>query len=194
MRLAVANLAPAFHTVDVHGAPVHLESFRGKRTLLAFHRFVTCPFCNFRIHELRAHGERLAGLNIVTVFESKSETITKADMASQFPFTFVADAGHELYRLYGVESSMLATVAALRHVGQLREAVRHGLPKVPFDGALSRLPADFLIGPDLRIEAAHYGASAADHLPIATIIAFLNAAPVIAPRAPDIFPGSPPVG
>ncbi len=43
------------------------------------------------------------------------------------------------------------------------------------EGAITQLPAEFLIGPDLTIERAYYGKDIGDHLPIPEIDAWLEA-------------------
>jgi hypothetical protein len=43
------------------------------------------------------------------------------------------------------------------------------------DGRFGRLPADFLVGPDLRIRLAHYGQDAGDFLLFSTIDTFAGA-------------------
>ena len=49
------------------------------------------------------------------------------------------------------------------------EGYRLGIKHGSTDNQATRLPADFLIGPDLRLEAVLYGKNAVEHLPIATL-------------------------
>ena len=57
--------------------------------------------------------------------------------------------------------------AARQHVGgNIIENV------LKMDGKFSRLPADFLVGPDLRIRLAYYGKDAGDFLLFAAVDTF----------------------
>ena len=38
---------------------ISVSTKKGKKTLLTFYRFATCPFCNLRIHEIINRYEEL---------------------------------------------------------------------------------------------------------------------------------------
>src|SRR5262249_13432298 len=69
----------------------------------------------------------------------------------------------------GLETSFWGTVKARLTRGAVyREAARQRIGGNPFynmvhmDGKFSRMPADFVMGPDMRIRFAHYGRDAGD--------------------------------
>jgi hypothetical protein len=72
MRLREGQLAPDFDVTDIYGRRVALERYRGRLTLLSFHRAAVCPLCNLRLAHLirRAPAYRRAGLEIIAFFES----------------------------------------------------------------------------------------------------------------------------
>ncbi len=173
MRLLPGQEAPLFEVSDILGGTVRLADRRGAFTLLALHRYSSCPFCNLRIATLRARHAELErrGLGIVAVFESSAQNLREGVALQALPFSIISDPTRHLYGLYGAEHSVAGLVrTALTRMGSTLEAKAAGLvPKVAREGARTRMPSDFLIGPDLRILRAHYGQDLGDHLAIEQI-------------------------
>ena len=46
MRVQAGQAAKLFTTTDISGKVIELEAFRGRRTMLSFYRYASCPFCN----------------------------------------------------------------------------------------------------------------------------------------------------
>lgn len=178
--LQPGDIAPSFTVTDVRNEqPVALEQLLGdgRYLLIGFHRFASCPFCNYRIHELlrRYDRYRQAGLRTIAFFESSAEHVRTGAERLRVSFPMAADPGLEVYGRYSVgATSIWGTVKSLRRVSELRRgfALTKGAPDS--DGAKTRLPADFLIGPDGRIKFAHYGADIGDHMPFTHIEAALG--------------------
>ena len=51
-RLEVGNDAPVIELPAVDGSTFDLSSYKGKRVILTFFRFDSCPFCNLRVHRI----------------------------------------------------------------------------------------------------------------------------------------------
>lgn len=181
MKLSPGAPAPAFALPGLDGETVCLEQFRGRRVLLSFYRYASCPFCNLRVHELtkRAPAWQARGLDLVAVFQSPRESILEHAGGEPRPFPILPDPGRELYRRYGVEGSWGAFLKGGLQVGKLASALKEGFMPGRMEGEINMVPADFLIDEDGRIAVAYYGRDISDHLDIATIEAFL-AAPVTA--------------
>ena len=85
----------------------------------------------------------------------------------------VADPYAWLYDLYGVETSeekVDATIAHPETAGFIENAAMAGFPLTHEEGAnVHRIPADFVIGPDLILRRVHYAKLITDHLPLAEI-------------------------
>lgn len=62
--------------------------------------------------------------------------------------------------------------AALNVAGSMK-AISKFTPG-PMDGNTNLIPADFLIGPDLTVERAYYGADIGDHLPLDDVFEWLK--------------------
>ena len=115
---------------------------------------------------------------VVGFFHSNALTVRAAAGSRPYPLHLVGDPGFTVYRAYGVETSwprlVLSTVLPSFYVDWVR-AMRHGF----WGGAalqMAKMPADFLIDPEGRIAAAHYGTNIGDHLPLSTIQSFVDAA------------------
>ena len=46
MHLTQNQIAPEFNTYDLYDMPLNLQHFKGKKVLLSFYRYASCPFCN----------------------------------------------------------------------------------------------------------------------------------------------------
>jgi peroxiredoxin len=169
-RLQPGDLAPAFTLPTLDGGNFSLGALRGKRTLLAFHRHAGCPYCNLRIHELiQAHPQlERAGVQVIAVFGSSVQGLQKRVGMQQPPFTLVADEDDAIHTLYGTQRSLLGSLSPAL-IPKWLEGYRLGIKHGSSDNQATRLPADFLIGPDLRLEGVLYGKNAVEHMPIAML-------------------------
>ena len=179
MRLEPNHPAVDFVSEDFRGDAVRLKDYRGKRTLLTFFRYAACPFCNLRVHELITHFPELEakGLSIIAVFESSKKNISEYVGKQDAPFPLVPDPRKKLYTSYGLETSAWGLLKQMAQPGKAyRAMVTEGFtPKLhKIDGAIHRMPADFLLDESLLIRNAHYGTDIGDHLPVDVIYDFLN--------------------
>lgn len=177
MRLKTGDMAPPFHTLDLDGQPIHLSDYHGRKLLLAFFRYASCPLCNLRLSELIRHHADLGahGLSILAVFQSPPERLRQYTDRQGPSFPLVADPDHRIYHLYGVESSWSGFLKGSLRLGSLATAASRGFLPGPMDGRKTLIPADFLITPELTIRAAYYGNDIGDHLPLSTIRRWLVA-------------------
>ena len=169
-RLQIGNLAPAFTLPSLDGSNVSLGSLRGHKTLLAFFRHAGCPFCNLRVHQLIESYPRLEriGVQVVGVFGSSLESLRARVGQQRPPFALLADPDDAIHTLYGTHRSLLGFMASFSPagIGNYLEGLKLGITHGSTDGEATRMPADFLIGRDLRIEAALYGGHASEHISI----------------------------
>lgn len=169
-RLQKTDLAPAFTLPTLDGSSVSLGSLRGKRTLLTFFRHAGCPFCNLRVHHLIEAYPRLErlGVQVIGVFGSSLEGLRARVGQQNPPFPLLADPDDAIHNLYGTGHSVLGFMASFapNGIAAFLEGSRLGIVHGSTDGEATRMPADFLIGADLRIEAALYGGNAFEHISI----------------------------
>ncbi|MFE9421985.1 peroxiredoxin-like family protein [Kitasatospora sp. NPDC006697] len=170
-RLRPGTTAPSLPTTDVTGLPLPPAPANGL-THLQFRRFAGCPICNLHLRGFALrHGElRAAGIREAVVFHSPAAELR--EYADALPFALVADPEQRLYRAYGVERGARALLdprawpAIARGVLRSMPLILRGQERPPANrplGGRLGLPADFLLAPDGRLLAAHYGTHAADH-------------------------------
>ena len=175
MPLQPGAAAPAFETTDIAGMPVSTAHYRGRKLMISFFRFASCPYCNLRVHELAAKADSLTGkLNVIAVFQSPVEKLERHQIAARLPFHIIADPQMRLFDLYDGERSTAKFITGhLLHIPQWFGGVARGAFKSGTDvGELRLVPADFLIDGDGVIQHAHYGRDVTDHLPLRTITSF----------------------
>jgi len=173
--LQAGDKALDFSRPDLYGNPVRLSDYRGKKVLLVFFRYATCPFCTVRfvrlVQEAQHYSEQ--GIQIIGVFESSAQYIHEYLSRRGLPFPVIPDPDGELYALYGVKRSLAGLLFGMFRMPTLLRALfdtqyRMARP----DGSVTRIPADFLIGPDQVIAEAYYGSDIGDHIPFKHIEAF----------------------
>lgn len=176
MRIQDGQLAKAFEAEDLFGKRITLNDYKGKKLLLSFYRYASCPLCNLRVHQLVSRFPTLhaRGLEMLAFFQSPAETIYRYVGKQNAPFPIVPDPRLEVYRLYGVEGSLSGFLKGGLKIGDMVSAVRKGFLPGKMDGVKTMVPADFLIGPDLLVEKAYYGKDIGDHMPVLEIEAWLD--------------------
>jgi peroxiredoxin len=173
--LTTGNRAPDFTLPDLDGRPVHLADYQGRKVLLIFFRYATCPFCTVRFVRLAQEAQRYAaqGLQIIGVFESGADYIREYLYRRGLPFPVIPDPEGKLFALYGVKKSLPGLLFGMLRLPTLLRALldpqyRMARP----DGPVTRIPADFLIDENQVIADAYYGSDIGDHIPFARIDRF----------------------
>ncbi|MDF2445854.1 MAG: hypothetical protein K0S46_1090 [Moraxellaceae bacterium] len=171
MKLSPGVQAPAFSLSDLYGNAVGLEQFRGRKVLLSFYRYASCPFCNLRVHHLsrQAPAWQARGLDLVAVFQSPRESILEHAGSEPRPFAILPDPTRGLYRQYGVEGSWGAFLKGGLQLGKFGAAMKEGFMPGKMEGDINMVPADFIIDEEGRVLVAYYGRDISDHLPEAVI-------------------------
>ena len=177
-RLLAEDRAPEFAARDFLGSPVELRSLQGRKVMLSFYRYASCPLCNLRMRDLIHGYENWAaqGLRMIAVFQSPASSIERYVGRQDAPFPIIADPAMELYRLYQVEQRWTAMVTPSVFLNAAR-AMKVGILPGSVEGPANRVPADFLIREDGVIEVAYYGTDVGDHLPLEQLERWLHAAP-----------------
>ncbi len=88
----VSNVLPSFSHEDLDGSIVTSDSLIGKKMVITFFRFATCPFCNIRLHQLAQMANEWGdSIQVVAFFESPLETLKKYQDDHHFSFPLLAD-------------------------------------------------------------------------------------------------------
>ena len=165
-RLNSGDPAPDFEVVEATSRrPIRLADFEGHPTLISFHRYAACPFCNLHIHELSKEFPRLqaSGLKILAIFSSLPDRLADQFISREVPFPIASDPRLLSYDAYGIEKSTVGMLASFVHPRGLVATLKGYLPG-KIDGDVRWLPADFLVSPEQRIETAYYSSNITQHL------------------------------
>lgn len=182
-RVAPPSLVSARTFVSISGERVALPD-EARHVHLQFRRFAGCPVCDLHLRAFarRHHEIEAAGVREVVIFHSSAQALRP--YTSELPFAVVADPDKHLYREFGVESAARALLSprawmpiARAVAASLWGIARHGrrMPPLRPEGGSLGLPADFLIAPDRRVVASHYGQHANDQWSVDDLLALAGA-------------------
>ena len=178
-RLLIGQPAPRVTTVSLDGSELRVpRSGLGgppRWTLVSFLRYASCPMCNLRMRELNQLLPTLEHEEIDLVIALHSpEGRARQFVPSALAPNAVADPTRVLYRRYGVSPSWLRTLWSVvlpSFYLAWGRAVLYGYWGGWIDGSFATMPADFLVTPEGRLAAVHYGRHIGDHLGIADLLA-----------------------
>ncbi len=181
-RLGPGDVIPPRELTTIRSESIEIPA-ADALTHLQFRRFAGCPICNVHLRTVaRRHDEiTSAGIVEVVVFHSSVEAMLPHQ--GQLPFASIADPDRELYDEYGVGQSLRSVLhprawtAPLKpHAWSVAMTERREFRGSRFsirDGMLG-FPADFLLDPDRRVLASHYGRHANDQWSVDDLLALAN--------------------
>ena len=177
--LSSGDKAPHLTLPAIDGSTFNMADMKGKRVILTFFRFSTCPLCNMRIRRIvQRWNEFSKDAVMVAVFDAKVGDLQKRMKKHDAPFVVVADETYEQFNKNGVKKSFFKFMwGALRSPLTLLQATLRGyVPLTLSISKLSTIPVDILIDEDGKVVEAHYCKDTADHLSLDRMIAFSNGA------------------
>lgn len=178
-QIVTGDTAPQFTLPAIDGSTFNMADMKGKRVILTFFRFSTCPLCNMRIRRIvQRWNEFSKDAVMVAVFDAKVGDLQKRMKKHDAPFVVVADETYEQFNKNGVKKSFFKFMwGALRSPLTLLQATLRGyVPLTLSISKLSTIPVDILIDEDGKVVEAHYCKDTADHLSLDRMIAFSNGA------------------
>ena len=178
-ELGSGDPAPQFSLPAIDGSTFNMADTKGKRVILTFFRFSSCPLCNMRIRRIIQRWDEFSEETVmVAVFDAKIGELQKRMKKHNAPFIVVADETYEQFTKNGVTKSFLKFIwGAMRSPVTLLQATLRGyVPLTMSISKLSTIPVDILIDEEGKIVEAHYCKDTADHLPLEKMIAFSHGA------------------
>ena len=160
---------------SIDDSTFNLDQLKGKRYMLSFFRFASCPFCNLRVNLLvnkfKEFGENFT---IVAIFDSPFDNLQRYTKKHNAPFYILADESNKYYKEYGVERSFIGMLKGmfLRMPTLLNAMIKKGYFPLDFKGSWLTMPVDILIDENGVIHTAYYGKDEGVHLPFEKIKAF----------------------
>jgi peroxiredoxin len=171
-KLYSGQQVPTFEKIDFLGKSQSIDKYRGKKVLISFFRYASCPLCNLQVQKLIKEYESWKNMNfeILAIFESTPDSIREYVGKQDAPFPIIPDPELTLYKLFKLESNWLKFIpSAFRFL----IAVAHGFRPGRTEGDRSIVPANFLIDENGIIKKAHYGKHIGDHLSMKQINQFI---------------------
>lgn len=178
-QIVTGDTAPQFTLPAIDGSTFNMADMKGKRVILTFFRFSTCPLCNMRIRRIvQRWNEFSKDAVMVAVFDAKVGDLQKRMKKHDAQFVVVADETYEQFNKNGVKKSFFKFMwGAMRSPLTLLQATLRGyVPLTLSISKLSTIPVDILIDEDGKVVEAHYCKDTADHLSLDRMIAFSNGA------------------
>jgi peroxiredoxin len=95
--------APSWRAADASGRMLSSDEFRGKYSMLVFHRGMECLHCAEQLATLKHQYETLrrAGANLVAISQYLPDDPETADTLKEFPFPILVDPQLKIFRNYG---------------------------------------------------------------------------------------------
>lgn len=177
MRMQPGQKVKNINLPAIDGSTFDLESIKGKKILLSFFRFASCPFCNLRLHELVKHYDEFGeDFSIVAIFDSPLANLVQHAEGHHAPFPILADESNSCYREYGVEHSIVGMLKGMIfRMPTLLKGMLKGYIPLKIKGRMTTMPADFLVDSEGIIRTAYYGKDEGDHLSFDIIKKFSEA-------------------
>lgn len=171
------DIAPVIELSAIDGSTFNSRQLAGRRYLVTFFRFATCPFCNMRVAEMVRRRQELGeNFEIVAVFEADLPHLQKHAGRHLASFPILADPEAVSYRQYGIGKSFFGVIKGFVsriHVA-LTGMLRGYIPR-EISSRLLTMPASFLVDEHGVIQLAYYGRDEGDHLSFESIKAFAQA-------------------
>lgn len=174
-QLMVGDAAPEITLPAIDGSTFDMSNMRGKKVILTFFRFSSCPLCNMRIRRITQRWDEFSNDTVmVGVFDAGVGELQKRMKKHEVPFTIVADEHYDHFEKNGVKKSFGKFMwgAAKSPFTLLQATLRGYVPLTLSISKLSTIPADILIDEHGKVVEAHYCKDTADHMPIDRMIAF----------------------
>lgn len=174
-KLKKGDFAPSISLPTIDGSTFEMSSMKGKRVILTFFRFSSCPFCNIRINRIMKRWEEFPEDTVmVGIFDAELSDLAKRMAKHDVKFTIAADETYHHFEKNGVTKSFARfMLGALRSPMTFLQATMKGyVPMTMSISKMSTIPVDILIDEEGRIVEAHYCKDTVDHIPIDRMIAF----------------------
>ena len=181
-KVKVGYAIPDLTGKALSGKEINLSSYIGKPLILSFYRYAGCQFCNLRMHHFTKKYNSIyspAGINAIAVFQSPVHKLRKYTAEHEAPFEIISDPKYKWYKAFGVEKSWSAFFKTGKNVLGFYESIAKGYGRVDPDGTINRIPADFLISPEGKVEEAYYGKDISDHIPFTRIQEWMDEMAII---------------
>ena len=94
---------------NIDNSEFSIDTVAGKRYLLSFYRFASCPFCNMRIHQLVTKYDELPdNFEVVAIFDSPLDNLQRHATDHHAPFPILRKIWRSTFPFGGAEGNDFA--------------------------------------------------------------------------------------
>lgn len=174
MKINIGDQLENIQLPTLDGEDFNTNSTKGKKVLLTFYRFASCPMCNLRINSIMKRYDELGdNFTMVAIFNSSVENLKRFTAKHQAPFPILADENYDVFKKYEVKNSLFRFLVSQIMRGPLIwKAMFKGYIPWAIKGHIDILPVDVLIDEEGIVRDVKYGKDIADHIPLNSIISF----------------------
>lgn len=171
-KFKAGDVVPALRLKNIHGADIVIPDVKSKWVHLQFRRFAGCPICNLHMQSILQRFKEIdaAGIHEVVFFHSPDSSLLPYQ--GKFPFDVVGDPEKKYYAQFGVGTSVFSLLDVRAWPAIVNGNAAKDRPRVDPEGGVTGLPAEFLISPDGRIVASHYGRHSYDQWSVDELLSF----------------------
>ena len=177
MKLKKGDKIEEITLPSIDGTTFNLEAIKGKKAMVSFYRYSSCPFCHLRINEI-INKKNEFGDNFVpiAIFDCDFDDLAKNSKKHDGNITILCDDDRVYFDKYEVQNIFFRFLFGITiRVDRFFRALSKGYnPASNMSGAFLGLPADILIDENGVVEKALYGAHTANHIPMKEVIEFSN--------------------
>ena len=170
----VGQKIPQISLPAVDGSQFDTTSLLGKKYLLTFFRFATCPFCNMRMAELVQIKKELGdNFEIVAIFQSEMEHLKKHSNKHFAKFPILADPKKQYYEMFDVNNSLSGMFKGM--IMRMPTAITgmfRGYIPLEISRRLLIMPLSLLVDEQGIIQSVYQGKDEGDHLPLDRVVTF----------------------
>ena len=166
MKLNKGDVIETLALPSTQGDTFDIKDLAGKKAIVTFYRFATCPFCNLRINEFTKRYRELGDtFQVIAIFDSPLDFLIKSTKKHNAPFKILADENFDYFKKYDVEQSAWKfLIGSTLGFFRLLKAFAKGYIPMQMKGSMRTVPVDILINEDGTIERAYYAKNTTDHL------------------------------
>ena len=176
MLIKKGDKVPNIKLSAIDGSQFDSELLLGKKYLVTFFRFATCPFCNTRLAELVNNRDKLGDeFEIIAIFESQLDHLQKHASKHFAKFPILADPARKYYREFNVEKSVLGMFKGMIfRMPTLLKGMFSGYVPREISSRMLTMPLSLLVDDKGVIQSIYQGQDEGDHIPMQRVVEFAS--------------------
>ena len=165
---------PQIRLPAIDGTQFDSQSLKGKKYLLTFFRFATCPFCNMRMSQLVQIKDELGkDFEIIAIFESEIKHLKKHANKHLAKFPILADQARQYYELFAVKKSVMGMIKGmLFRIPTVIKAMFRGYLPHEISTRYFIMPLSILVDKQGVMHSIYHGKDEGDHIPLEQVLEF----------------------